>query len=325
MNTCNKLASSSSRMSRINTLVSRMLSNPSNERSESSNSSTERPVTSTPAKQGQTNTSGVNPNLKRNLFGVKLNHDQLKTDLNQMWKEQTEIQKIKWNFDFENLKPVNNNNNNELDENNKPSIRYEWKKINFSTSTPQSSSLSDFTLAALTRDEINVLEDEPSEQVPQFYKYQRRFKLVEDKNRINQLNQLTSTPTKEPLDIKEKNPLIEKLIKPKAVKKSSNKLLVDQIITFSENRKDTLRSASTSSATQQVKKLESTSSAFKSKSSDNMKQQSLLDMFKQRKRRLNNANANKQEPNKATKLVQNEQSSSTNENVYKLRSTQLAK
>ena len=74
------------------------------------------------------------------------------------------------------------------------------------------------------------------------------------------------------------------VVKPKAVKSKTNKLHgLNQIITFSENRKDTLRSASASS-----KVVKSTNSAFtkNEKKSDNLKQQSLLDMLKQRKKRI---------------------------------------
>lgn len=43
---------------------------------------------------------------RRNLFGIRLNHDQLNRDLKEMWQEQMEKQKTQWNFDFEKLKPV---------------------------------------------------------------------------------------------------------------------------------------------------------------------------------------------------------------------------
>jgi hypothetical protein len=55
-----------------------------------------------------TTTNNNNQNIKRNLFGIRLNHDQLKDDLKDMWKEQIERQKLKWNFDFETLKPLAN-------------------------------------------------------------------------------------------------------------------------------------------------------------------------------------------------------------------------
>lgn len=331
MNNCNKLAqAASNRMSRINCLVSKMLSNPS-DRSESTSSTENKAAsrTSSVDRQAQGPVAS-NPNIKRNLFGIRLNHDQLKTDLNTMWKEQVEVQKVKWNFDFETLKPVK-----QQDEN---ANRFKWTKVNFNTAA-QTPIKSDFCLAAVTKEELelkmnyfeeqqeNCEEEDEALAIPQFYKFQRRLKLSEDKNRINQLNnQLTSTPVKdskdktrqqEPVEIKT-GPVEDKLQKPKPVKKTS-KLLglkqeVHQIITFSENRKDTLRSASSSNS-KASKVVKSDSSAFKSKEAssngDNMKQQSLLDMFKQRKRRIN-ANAMNKE-SKSTKVE-------TNENLHYLRS-----
>ena len=44
--------------------------------------------------------------IRRNLFGIRLNHDQLNRDLKQIWQEQIEKQKVQWNFDFEKLQPV---------------------------------------------------------------------------------------------------------------------------------------------------------------------------------------------------------------------------
>ena len=60
-------------------------------------------------------------NTKRNLFGIRLNHDQLKQDLKDMWKDQMERQKQNWNFDFEQLKPAAN-----------PTVakRFEWTQVN---------------------------------------------------------------------------------------------------------------------------------------------------------------------------------------------------
>jgi hypothetical protein len=46
------------------------------------------------------------PIIKRNLFGVRLDHNQLNRDLKEMWQEQIERQKVQWNFDFEKIKPV---------------------------------------------------------------------------------------------------------------------------------------------------------------------------------------------------------------------------
>ena len=58
-----------------------------------------------------TNAASNTSTIKRNLFGIRLNHDQLKDDLKEMWKEQVERQKLKWNFDFETLKPLADSTN----------------------------------------------------------------------------------------------------------------------------------------------------------------------------------------------------------------------
>lgn len=42
--------------------------------------------------------------IKRNLFGIRLNHEQLKQDLSKILRKELEFQKQKWNFDFEALK-----------------------------------------------------------------------------------------------------------------------------------------------------------------------------------------------------------------------------
>ena len=60
-------------------------------------------------------------NTRRNLFGIRLNHDQLKQDLKDMWKDQIDRQTQNWGFDFENLKPI--------DKNIEISKRFEWTKV----------------------------------------------------------------------------------------------------------------------------------------------------------------------------------------------------
>ncbi|RNA40171.1 cyclin-dependent kinase inhibitor 1 isoform X2 [Brachionus plicatilis] len=245
------------RVSRINTLLNKMLSNA--ERSESCSSrsdSIDRIAQSTP--RGDTAaTAPVNPKLKRNLFGVSLNHDQLKQDLNSMWKEQIEVQKVKWNFDFEALKPIDSS-----------SDRFKWTKCQvgeITSSKYASTLLTDGDHVIVDKENVN---SNRCSDMPQFYKQQRCFKLIDN---------ITPVVVKEDSE----------LIKPKAVKstKATKSLGLSQIITFSENRKDTLRSANTGN-----KVVKSSNSAFSAKKedkkSDNMKQQSLLDMFKQRKRRI---------------------------------------
>ena len=44
--------------------------------------------------------------IRRNLFGIRLNQEQLSHDVNNIWRDQVERQKRNWNFDFESLKPL---------------------------------------------------------------------------------------------------------------------------------------------------------------------------------------------------------------------------
>lgn len=65
--------------------------------------------------------------VKRNLFGC-LNHDLLKSDLNDMWKETKERQKMRWNFDFDQLRPMSNKSTCEPMHQSNPT-RYEWSFV----------------------------------------------------------------------------------------------------------------------------------------------------------------------------------------------------
>lgn len=256
------------RVSRINTLLNKMLSNA--ERSESCSSrsdSIDRIVQATPRNENAPRPA-VNPNLKRNLFGVTLDHDQLKQDLHSMWKEQIQVQKVKWNFDFETLKPIESS-----------SDRFKWTqcKVIDNTSSTYTSTLLNQTDNFNDKENLN---SNKCNDIPQFYKQQRSLKLIDNIA---------------PIIKKQDN---DELIKPKPVKstKATKSLGLNQIITFSENRKDTLRSASSSN-----KVTKSSNSAFtakQEKKTDNLKQQSLLDMFKQRKRRVQTSQSSVKDNNK---------------------------
>lgn len=253
------------RVSRINSLLNRMLSNA--ERSESCSSrsdSIDRIGQSTP-KSDKAPRPTINANLKRNLFGVSLNHDQLKQDLHSMWKEQIQVQNVKWNFDFETLKPIESG-----------SDRFKWTEcqvVDNTNSKYTSTLLNETDNLNLDKENIN---SNKSNDIPQFYKQQRSLKLIDNIA---------------PIIKKQDN---DELIKPKPIKttKAAKSLGLSQIITFSENRKDTLRSASSSN-----KVTKSSNSAFTAKQennkTDNLKQQSLLDMFKQRKKRIQTASTTK--------------------------------
>jgi len=73
--------------------------------------------------QQQSPASPIVASTRRNLFGIRLNHDQLKQDLNDMWKDQIDRQNQSWGFDFQKLKPLDNQADNEN------SQRFEWTKV----------------------------------------------------------------------------------------------------------------------------------------------------------------------------------------------------
>jgi len=271
----------------LNSLVSRMLANAKQQQQ--------------PATTGPTTTN--NNNIKRNLFGIHLNHDQLKQDLNEMWQDQLERKKREWNFDFESLKPIekiNNNNNNES--------RYEWNQVK-TTNLNQTNSdlvLTTFDSSELfSDDDHEEEEDDEALAMPAFYKYQRRQKLngfkfiqIEQPTTtkiVKQQQQQQTAFSKLKQQSNNNKPNNRCLHKPKPVKQTTKASKQNLIITLSENRKDTLRSAVASTSSSSSKRdltNKSSKSAFKqpnikssSIESTPMKQQSLLDMLKQRKRK----------------------------------------
>lgn len=292
----------------LNSLVSRMLANAKQQQQ--------------PATTGSTTT---NNNIKRNLFGIHLNHDQLKQDLNEMWQDQLERKKCEWNFDFESLKPIEkiNNNNNES--------RYEWNQVK-TTNLNQTNSdlvLTTFDSSELFSDDDHEEEDDEALAMPAFYKYQRRQKLNGFK--FIQIEQPTTTTTTK--IVKQQQTAFSKLKqqsntnklsnnrclhKPKPVKQTTKASKQNLIITLSENRKDTLRSAVASTSSTSTKRdltNKSSKSAFKqpnikssSIESTPMKQQSLLDMLKQRKRKTPSTS------NTIAKITDSSNNSSTNNN-----------
>lgn len=249
--------------------------------------------------------------IKRNLFGIRLNHDQLNRDLKEMWKEQIERQKQQWNFDFEKLKPVSlsraSKSLNDLSSLSDQSKRYDWIRVNTYYAPPmaaysssiQSISLpdhlldnvqdTDFVISAFDKNEIDYehklykeagkMEEEETETeeeeedealaVPQFYKYQRRLKLIK-KGEADERKESKKIPK---LGTKITKPILSSRRTRRSSSSEGKRLTQSLIITFSNNRKDTLRSA------QSVKRN------VKSEKKDKLKQQSLIDMFKNRKRR----------------------------------------
>ena len=295
----------------LNSLVSRMLANAKQQ---------QQP----PATTGSTTTN--NNNIKRNLFGIHLNHDQLKQDLNEMWQDQLERKKREWNFDFESLKPIEKINNNES--------RYEWNQVK-TTNLNQTNSdlvLTTFDSSELfSDDDHEEEEDDEALAMPAFYKYQRRQKLNGFK--FIQIEQPTTTTSTKIVKHQQQQTAFSKLKqqsntnklsnnrclhKPKPVKQTTKASKQNLIITLSENRKDTLRSAVASTSSTSTKRdltIKSSKSAFKqpnikssSIESTPMKQQSLLDMLKQRKRKTPSTS------NTIAKIADSSNNSSTNNN-----------
>lgn len=275
--------------------------------------------------------SPVLSSTRRNLFGIRLNHDQLAQDLKDMWQESIDRQTQNWGFDFQKLKPI------EVEDKKKPQQetvqRFEWSKVN----TKMNQFYNETEMKPTTFDKQELLnsdyETEPETEeeeeeddalvIPTFYKYQRRQKLNETQNRLKLINQLSASKSQATSNSnafskmnnsgaanKKMTKLVhrpsarkaqvaaakdaQKTTTPKrsALKCNGNKSL---ILTFSENRKDTLRSAATTTVTMATSKAAKNLSDMFEKSATELehssafkqplKQQSLLDMLKQRKRK----------------------------------------
>ena len=133
---------------------------------------------------------------RRNLFGIRLNHDQLKQDLKDMWRDQIEQQKQRWNFDFETLRPTHVKSASQSNDQNE---RFKWTRVTYyAPGLPQSSMApSGFDRNELFNNSQGDYEDYESETeqedddalaMPQFYKYQRRLKFNEpEPNRIKMM------------------------------------------------------------------------------------------------------------------------------------------
>lgn len=180
------------RNGRLTTLANRMLG-------------IEQPNTTTTSTQPSTdpNQPQANPmsSIKRNLFGCRLDHEQLHADLQQMLAEQRRVKSAQWSFDFDTLRPIE-------------SDRVQWRRVRVpvkpSTTTSTLSSPTSPTpqerddqkylfISGIESDEEDEHDEEDDEAlaVPEFYKRQRRFKLAEvDKNRLNVMaNTQKSTST----------------------------------------------------------------------------------------------------------------------------------
>lgn len=175
--------------------------------------------------------------LNRNLFGVRLDHEQLRHDLNELKREHIEAMSKKWSFNFETFEPLKAVNSN---------LNYEW------VSTWADNNINKFSKsfdAGLSDDDQ---ENDGLRDTPKFYKQQRFTKLGDAKTRSVSLSPVKARKLK-PIKHRNGTELAQDLM----------------IITASDERKDTLKSA------------QCLSTGVK----DNFKQQTLLELFKQRKRR----------------------------------------
>lgn len=268
---------------------------------------------------------------RRNLFGIRLNHDQLAQDLKDMWQESIDRQTQNWGFDFQKLKPIEAVDKKQKKTDPKVNQRFEWSKV----STKMNKFYNDTEVKPATFDKQELLssdyetEEEEEEEddalvIPTFYKYQRRQKLNETQNRLKLINQLSAGKSKATAFSKMNNsgaasankkmhrpsarkatqvPDTKQKITTRTPKRLANKSIGNKslILTFSENRKDTLRSAAGTTTTTTVTMATSSKTAAKNLSDmfeksvaelehssafkQPLKQQSLLDMLKQRKRK----------------------------------------
>lgn len=272
---------------------------------------------------------------RRNLFGIRLNHDQLAQDLKDMWQESIDRQNQNWGFDFQKLKPLEKPQAIEKKQQSpQKQSRFEWSKV----STKMTKFYNETEMKAATFDKQELLpmnsdyETEEEEEddalvIPTFYKYQRRQKINEEQNRLKLISQLTkaqSKATKGSSNAFSKmnnsagnNKMVHKPSARKAISSSSSSSSTQKktplkrsaikcgnkslILTFSENRKDTLRSAATTvtmATSSQAAACKNLSDMFEKSASElehssafkqPLKQQSLLDMLKQRKRKTTTA------------------------------------
>jgi len=207
---------------------------------------------------------------KRNLFGISLNHDQLRNDLIEMSRDQLSVQSQRWNFDFETLKPLEEN------------PRFEWNKLTIKKPIlAYDSDQSEMAFSSFASHEIeSELEREHEEEddealaMPAFYQMQRVQKMKENKFSIKQFVQIgNKTTAAGSLSAKQENKTVKK--KKKSTKKRSTNPQL--IITFSENRKDTLRSSKTTNTKPTSSTSSSTSSSTITTSTETpMKQTSIL-------------------------------------------------
>ena len=189
---------------------------------------------------------------RRNLFDVRLNNDSLKQDLKEMWKDQVDRHNNRWNFDFEELKPCVGTPSRK---------RFEWTLINTKCVETPSHAMTTFGASEVLNSSYEMDEEEDEAlSMPAFYKYQRRQKMNHE--HLAQLNCMRRSAFAKLNNSANVQPTVKQA-------KRRAKPALSLIITFSENRKDTLRSAKTKTTTTAT-----------------TKQQTIIGMFQQRKKKI---------------------------------------
>lgn len=226
------------------------------------------------------NSPVVLSNTRRNLFGIRLNQDQLKTDLNVIWKEQVERQARRWNFDFESLRPLDSEGSVLMHSSPiRMMKRFEWSEVR-SLPRQQQQKQQKQRYGQPVKYAMYESEDEEFDQelaVPAFYQHQRVRKMhQEEKSQAQRLKQVRldtiakcqSEKTQANVGAKKAKASPKKVTKKTRAQKTAT-ATPGLIITFSENRKDTLRSATVSTGDKKAK----------------TKQPTILNLLKQRKQR----------------------------------------
>lgn len=198
---------------------------------------------------------------RRNLFGIRLNHDQLKQDLNELCREQLDSQKQRWNFDFETLKPINQEQQ-----------RFDWNAQSVKPIHYNKVEICLTTFNDLDDEYEHHEEDDDCLAMPAFYQLQRIQKMKQTEFNLKKFMQLATVQQNEPLKKQSKKKVRN------TKKRSSNSKL---IITFSENRKDTLRSS----------RLANSNSNNDNNNENKLKQPTILNSFQRKKKNVDSSNA----------------------------------
>ncbi len=214
-------------------------------------------------------------NTRRNLFGTRINTDQLKTELTTIWKDQCERQKRNWNFDFELLKPVtvSGDNFSVCQSPIRQIRRFEWTQVQVSARKKEFGIASSYLESNKRFESDDDEEDDGELVVPQFYQQQRVAKMKKEVERLKQVRMDVVAKIQKQMAADVVITKTDVNIS-KSIKKVKKQVDGGLIITLSENRKDTLRSAKVGKRVMSKKDVQVDS-----------RQPKISGMLKQRKRR----------------------------------------